>query len=84
MRSKDERTDMATRYLMQYPGTPVRTLSNLFDIHIRTAYRIIDEVENNKPRKLNPWDLIEKDIEGLDWQYNPEKDIQHLTVPNFR
>ena len=76
--------ELALRYLRKNPRTPVRKLAELFEIHLRIAYRVIEDYENETlGTTKNIWDNIEKEIEGLDWKYNPERDIQHLNIPRY-
>jgi predicted HTH transcriptional regulator len=80
-RKKEEVREVASRYMKKNRNTTVKELMDIFNISERTAYRAMSDAL--KPLPLNLWDTIEKEIEGLDWQYNPEKEIQGIEIPRY-
>ena len=74
----------AEEYLEKYPKTTPRELAKKFEISHTTAYKL-DRKVNPKTIALKgkPWDYIEDEIKGLDWQYNPEKEIRNLQIPKY-
>lgn len=74
---------LAKRYFQRNRDTSPFDLARLFEMSLRQAYRVIEDVTKYQDNKKYPWDTIELEIKGMDWEYNPEREIRNLQVPKY-
>jgi hypothetical protein len=83
MVQRNYRRIAAKEYYESNYSTSQQVLCKKFNISATTAQRIMDEVVNEARLDVKYIVDPEHEIKGLVWEYNPERDIKGLTVPQY-
>ena len=58
-------------------------LMDKFNISYSDAIGAVTEGKKRQRERILLSENVEKEIEGMDWQYNPEREIKNLTIPRY-
>jgi polyhydroxyalkanoate synthesis regulator phasin len=79
---RNERILLAVKHYKEFRSM-LDTLMTKFDLTMTDARNVVVEANKRIREEEILYNNQEREIEGMVWEYNPERDIKDLTVPQY-